>query len=177
MENILSRAVQAAEDAEVFFTSSEETNVHFETNRLKHLQTRQQTGVALRVIKDGRIGYATATGLGDAENLVATALETARFGTPARFELPATNSLPRVEIFDAGVEAVSNETMIRLGEELIAPVIKHTPDNLCSGYPPGRHGAHYQFAWRAGQLPEKLLQPGCGGKPYSRYGHALCRRK
>ncbi|MEE8318546.1 MAG: TldD/PmbA family protein [Dehalococcoidales bacterium] len=131
MENILARAIQAAEDAEVFFTSSEETSVHFETNRLKQLQTSQQTGVALRVIEDGRIGYATATGLGDAESLVATALETARFGTPVRFELPATDSLPGVEIFDAGVETVSNETMIKLGEELIAPVIKHTPDIIC----------------------------------------------
>lgn len=131
MEKILALASRAAEEAEVFFTSSEETSVHFETNRLKQLQTRQQTSVALRVIKEGRIGYATATGLGDAESLVATALETAQFGSPARFELPAADSLPEVEIFDAGVAAVSNETMIKLGEALIAPVIRHTPDVIC----------------------------------------------
>ncbi|MQY72234.1 MAG: TldD/PmbA family protein, partial [Dehalococcoidia bacterium] len=48
MEEILIQAKKVAGEAEVFSVSSEETQVHFETNRLKHLQTKQQTSVALR---------------------------------------------------------------------------------------------------------------------------------
>ena len=59
MEEILAQAQKAAEEAEVFLVSSEETPVQFETNRLKHIQSKQNTSVALRIIKEGRIGYAT----------------------------------------------------------------------------------------------------------------------
>ena len=65
MERILELALKAAEEAEVYEVSSEETQVHFEANRLKQLQTNQSTSVALRIIKDGKLGYATASGAFD----------------------------------------------------------------------------------------------------------------
>ena len=71
MEEILNRASKVADEAEVFMVSSEETPVEFETNRLKHIQTKQSTSIALRIIKDGRIGYATTTRADDIEGLVA----------------------------------------------------------------------------------------------------------
>ncbi len=131
MEEILVQAQKAAEQAEVFFISSEETQVHFEANRLKHLQTKQQTSVALRIIRQGRLGYAITTNPGEHQNLVDNAVETARFGTKARFELPAVNSYPQVDVFSAGVESVPVEKMVELGEELISAVTGHTPGIIC----------------------------------------------
>jgi PmbA protein len=128
VERILQKARQVAEAAEVFFVSAEETPVQFEANRLKHIQTKQSTSVALRIIKQGRLGYATATDINDYETLVANAVETAKFGTKARFELPPTTPYPQVDIFDADVEAVSVEKMAQLGEELIARIKEHTPE-------------------------------------------------
>ena len=130
MENILAQAKKVAEEAEVFMVSSEETPVHFEANRLKYIQSKQSTSVALRIIRQGRIGYATATDLSD-RNLVSMAVETARFGMPAKFELPPLTAYPQVEVFDPSVEAVSTEKMTGLGEELIAIVRNHTPDLMC----------------------------------------------
>ena len=46
MEEILSQAKKVAEQAEVFQVSSISTPVHFEANRLKQLQSKQQTSVA-----------------------------------------------------------------------------------------------------------------------------------
>ncbi|TMB66439.1 MAG: TldD/PmbA family protein, partial [Chloroflexi bacterium] len=62
----LSTVLQAAESAgaqqaEVFAVESEETPVRFEANRLKEINARQTSGVALRVIVDGRIGFASST--------------------------------------------------------------------------------------------------------------------
>ena len=131
MENILAQAAKVTEEAEVFQVSSEETSVQFEANRLKHLQTRQTTAVALRIIKQGRIGYAATTELGDSQKLLNNALETARFGMTARFQMPAPGSYPRVEVFDTDVEAVPIEAMIKLGEELVTRVTGHTPDIVC----------------------------------------------
>ena len=111
-----------ADEAEVFQVFSEETQVRFEANHLKQLQTRQQTSVALRLVKQGRIGYATTTDVGDGRELVSNAVETAQFGTIARFQLPGLTDYPQVEVFDAAVESVSIEEMIGLGEEMIATV-------------------------------------------------------
>jgi len=131
MEAILAQAVKVAEEAEVFSVTSEETQVKFEANRLKHLQTKQQTSAALRVIKQGKIGYATTTELSDSRDLVNNAVETARFGMPAKFQLPAPSPYPQVEVFDVDVESVSTEEMIKLGEGLIATVTGHTPGIIC----------------------------------------------
>ena len=54
MESILTRAKQVAEEAEVFMVSTEETPVQFEANRLKHIQSKQSSYIALRIIKKGR---------------------------------------------------------------------------------------------------------------------------
>jgi len=130
MENILAQAKKVAEGAEVFTVSLEETPVQFEANRLKHIQSKQGTSVALRIVKQGKIGYATATELGS-QNLVNMAVETAQFGMPAKFEFPSPASYPRVEVFDPDIESVSIEEMIRLGEELVTTVRAHTPDLVC----------------------------------------------
>jgi len=131
MEDILAQAKEVAEEAEVFMLSAEETPVQFEANRLKYIQSKQSRSVALRIIKDGRVGYASATGPADSHDLVSMAVETARFGMPARFEFPSMASYPQVEIFDSDVESVSIEKMIELGEELVAQVTHHTPDIVC----------------------------------------------
>ncbi len=130
MEEILAQAKKAAEEAEVFIVSSEETPIQFETNRLKHIQNKQSTSVALRIVRQGKIGYATATEL-DNQNLVNMAVETAQFGMTAKFELPSLTPYPQVEVFDPGVESVSTEVMAKLGEELITKIRGHTPELLC----------------------------------------------
>jgi PmbA protein len=131
MEQILALARRQAEAAEVFEISTEETQAHFEANRLKQLQTNQSTSLALRLIRKGRVGYAIATGSSNARALVAAALETAAFGTEAKFELPGTQEYPRVGVFDAKVSSVPTKDMIARGEAMIAAVTAHTPGILC----------------------------------------------
>ncbi len=134
MENILAQAKKAAEEADVFTISSEETQVQFESNRLKHIQSKQSNTVALRIIKQGRIGFALTTELRDGQSLVDNAVETAQFGMSAKFVLPILASYPRIEVFDPDVESVSIEKMVRLGEELITAVIDHTPGIICEAW-------------------------------------------
>ena len=131
MENILNQAKRVAEEAEVFMVSSGETPVKFEANRLKHIQSKRSNSVALRIVKQGRIGYATTTELGDSQKLVNNAVETAQFGMTAKFELPSLTSYPQIEAYDLDVESVSLEKMIELGDKLVATVKSHTPDILC----------------------------------------------
>ncbi len=131
MEKILTQAKQAAEEAEIFTVSSEEMPVQFEANRLKNIQSKQSGTVALRIIKQGKIGYAASTELDDSQSLVNNAVETAQFGMPAEFVFPSSNSYPQIEVLDPEIESVSIDKMVELGEELITAVREHTPDIVC----------------------------------------------
>jgi len=131
VENILAQALRVAEDAEVFTASIEETPVHFEANRLKHIQSKQSSSVALRIIRQGKIGYAVTTELGDTQKLVNDAVETAQFGMPSKFELPRLTSYPQIDVYDPDVESVPTEEMANLGKELIDTIKGHTPDIVC----------------------------------------------
>jgi len=131
LENILALAKKVAEEAEVFLVSSRETPVGFEANRLKRLETRETTSVSLRIVKDGRIGFASTTRLDDPQALVNMAVESAQFGAEARFTLPPAQGYPEIEVYDARVEGVAIEEMVGIGESLIAAVRSHTPELVC----------------------------------------------
>src|SRR5438132_13291037 len=88
-EAILHAAQRAgAQQAEVFAVQSGETPVRFEANRLKEINARQTSGVAPRVIVNGRIGFASSTKPGAVSELVEAALETAPFGPEAHLDFP-----------------------------------------------------------------------------------------
>jgi PmbA protein len=131
VEKILALAQKQSGAAEVFEIATEETEAHFEANRLKQLQTSQSTTTALRIIRKGRIGYATATGSANPRELVAGAVETAAFGSTARFELPGAQDYPKVGIFDSKVPSVPVKDMVHLGEAMIAAVTAHRSGILC----------------------------------------------
>ncbi len=131
LEDILSRAKKSSEQAEVFFCFMDDTPVIFEANRLKQLQTNKSMMVAIRLVRNGRIGFSTATNLDDVGSLVSRAVEVAQFGAVARFELPDRCSYPPVAMHDPAVESFEIERMADLGRSLIARVREHTPDLLC----------------------------------------------
>ena len=131
MERILNAARKVAETAEVFWVSSKHTPVSFEANRLKNLQTKESHGVALRIIKDGRVGFSSTTRTDDVEGLVRRATDVAPFGAEANFELPSSTQYPEVETYDQAVAETSVEAMVDLGQSLVDGVRSHSSEVLC----------------------------------------------
>jgi PmbA protein len=86
LNTLLQLTRQRSEAAEIYFVSSEDTPIEFENNRLKSLQTKALQGIALRVICNGRFGFASSTDLTRLEDLVDAAVQTAAIGSPAEFE-------------------------------------------------------------------------------------------
>jgi PmbA protein len=128
---VLSSAQKVAEQAEVFSVSSRATPIQFEANELKQVQTKESSSIALRIFREGRVGFATASGGGDVEALVDMAVETSQFGSAADFQFPSRQDYSEVRIFDPKVEEISMEKMVEIGKELIARIRGHTPDILC----------------------------------------------
>jgi len=130
-EQLLDLARRQAQEAEVYAVSYTETPVSFEANHLKSITTRESWGLALRVIKDGRIGFAAATGAADLQDLVNAAIETSAFGAPAHFHMPAQGVYPDVQVSDPAVEAVGLDALVQAGQSAIDGVTRRTEGVLC----------------------------------------------
>lgn len=130
LEKVLERAKAVAEEVEVFALTSTLTPVSFEANRLKRVETRQTSGIALRLIANGRIGFASTTRLDDLQSLVDDALAVAPYGAEATFTFPKLNDYPTVSIYDAAVIGLSAEEMAQSGQEMIDRLRGYNSDIL-----------------------------------------------
>ena len=128
---VLRSARKVAEQAEVFSASVRATTIQFEANELKQVQTRESSSSALRIFREGRVGFAIASGGSGWEALVDMAVETSKFGGPSNFQFPSSQDYSEVRIFDPKVEEVAMERMIEIGKKLIVKIKGHTPDILC----------------------------------------------
>jgi PmbA protein len=128
---VLRSARRKAEQAEVFSASARATTVQFEANELKQVQSRESSSIALRIFREGKIGFAIASGGGGWEALVDMAVETSQFGGPANFQFPFSHDYSKARVFDPEVEKIAMERIVEIGKELIARVKGHTPDILC----------------------------------------------
>jgi len=132
-ERVLTLARKQAEGAEVLFQESEESPVSFRANRLHSMETKFTTGVGLRIVKDGRIGFSCTTDLSKIRELVENAVESAKYGQKAAFAFPKKAEKVEVEILSSKVKAVKPETFIEAGEKTIAKLVKEVPEIQCEG--------------------------------------------
>jgi len=130
-EELLEAAGRRFDHAEVYRVESSSQPVSFEANRLKEVSRADVSGVALRAIKDGRVGFSSTTNPAKEEALVNRVADVVAFGPEARFSFPGTATLPDVEVFDPAVEAVSFDEMVQTGQTLIDRIREDWPDLVC----------------------------------------------
>lgn len=132
-EHILERALRQSQQAEVFESVSESVMVHFEANRLKQVERRQSRSIALRLVRHGRMGFASAGGEVDAAELVRMAVETSAFGAPASIVFPGVQPLRDVPAYDAATARLDAAALISLGESIIGRVCARERELRCEG--------------------------------------------
>ncbi len=130
-DDLLAKAKQRYGDAEIYRVSSESHPVSFENNRLKEVMRRDQAGVALRVISDGKIGFSSTTDPQREDELIDRVGTLSSFGSEAKFEFPEQAAIPQVETYDPAIEAITNEQLIEKGRRLMAAVLDAWPEALC----------------------------------------------
>ena len=128
LEELLAQAKKQADQAEVFQVTSRSTPISFEANRLKSVDARESSGVALRIIKDGRIGFSSTTDMADMDGLVARAVEMLPFGAKASMEFPLASEYASVPIFDQATADMQAEGMVEIGAKLINRMHADWPD-------------------------------------------------
>jgi PmbA protein len=130
-ESLLNAAATKFDQVEVYRIESESHPVSFESNKLKEIMRRDTSGVALRVIDDDRVGFTSTTNVAREGELVDLAATLVPFGAKAEFSFPAPTEYPTVDIVDAAVPQVSQQSMIDTGQGVIERLMDEWPDLLC----------------------------------------------
>ena len=127
LEKVIDLAKQKNIEAEVYYLASQDTPIEFANNRLKSLQTKAVEGIALRVIVDGKLGFASASDLTRLDELVEAAIATAAISDPVEFDFASNVQLISP---DSDYQLPSTEKLVNIGEKLIAQVHEYNSDIL-----------------------------------------------
>ena len=128
--DLLAHLIPQAEQVEVTQLSNETTIVEFEANRLKTSKVEETAGMAVRVIKDGRLGFTASSDLTALDKLANNALESAAYGDKIPLTFPGPQPGPDVNTFDTTIADLSVVRMVEIGREVIAYLRDIDPDVL-----------------------------------------------
>ena len=112
MEQLLQMAKSACDQAEIYSISYSDDTVFFENAKLNNIDSKVQSGVSLRIIKDGKLGFAYTRNLIDRNEFLRNALDSLEGGVGADYDFPLTQGPPMLDTFDPSIEKVSSSQMV-----------------------------------------------------------------
>jgi len=128
--DILSDLSRRASQAEVADVRIESTKIGFEANRLKSSQVEETAGLAVRVVKDGRLGFAASSDLAATDKLIANALESAAYGDRVPIVFPAPQPAPAVATYDPAIAEFPIPRLVEIGQQIVEMVLATEPEAL-----------------------------------------------
>ena len=126
--DILKRLKTQADQVEVVNVQSESTKIGFEANRLKSSQVEETRGVAVRVVKDGRLGFTASSDASATDKLVTNALESADYGDKIPLAFPAPQPAPQVTTFDQAIIDMPIPRLVEIGQEIVDIILQVEPE-------------------------------------------------
>ncbi len=116
------------EEAEVFESETDQLAIEFRQGKLFSQERRSGRGWGLRVIKDGKVGFAAGTNPDKLGEMVKAAIAASVHGNRAGFDLPKPAELKPVKIFENRVMLVTADKMVSWGKELIDALGSRVPE-------------------------------------------------
>jgi len=98
---------KGADLAEVYLKSSRSLSVEVRDQRTDALESSTDFGYSLRVIRDKRLGFSFATAQGDADSVIARAVEASRWTVQDEWlDLPGPSEQTSLDIFDEAIASM-----------------------------------------------------------------------
>lgn len=124
---LLKRAAEKTDAAELYMEHREGTSVTFNTGDLESVKSESVVGQALRVIVGGKLGFAATTGP-KGDGLLEAAMASAQHGDQAPFAFTATEDGTPVDVYDEQAVGLSEDTLIGWATEAMAAVKEAFPE-------------------------------------------------
>jgi len=124
---LLQQAARRAEAAELYVARRQGTTAVFDAGDLETVKSESVVGQALRLIADGKMGFAATTGT-KAEGLVEAALVSAQHGDPALFGFHAGGDEPAVGVYDKETAGIPDDQLLSWGTQAVKAIHAEFPD-------------------------------------------------
>jgi len=112
MERLMEMARKVSDGVEIYALEESGDSVSFENGTLKDIESHSQSGVSLRIIKEGQLGFAYTKNLINREEFLEDALESLKGKVEVQFDFPLTGHLPSLNTYDSSIESLSNRMMV-----------------------------------------------------------------
>jgi PmbA protein len=126
--SLLLELSKRADAAEVYEVRSRRLPVRFRAGALESVKSVETAGRAVRVLKDGRLGFSSTTDVTSASGVVDNALASAQYGDAVALQFPAAAQTKRVQCFDRQIAALDPDQLIALGEEMVDELQAYDPE-------------------------------------------------
>jgi len=133
IEQLLEKAKARTDAAEVFYTQSEATAAAWASDRLKIAEGKESSGVALRVMVDGKMGFFATTKMDDPDMIVDTAIELAPLGTEFAGEFPDSYDPADVDAYDEPTAQAGPDKIVETGNKMVADAKSGKSDAMYDG--------------------------------------------
>lgn len=155
---------RGAQQAEAFWEGGANLGVELENDRIANTGASQGMGFALRLVADGRVGFAYYTHQDHLDGAVAQALAQAKHAPAKGYSLPSApkpRSLPGR--WDDRIAALAVEDAIAVARDLLAGAAEGAPDATLAGGGVSLEAGHMALASSEGiAVHDRWTQMGCG---------------
>ncbi|GEM_PF-104638 len=127
LENVVNRGIK---EAEVFYLDNFHEEVVFENNTLKTVKKSQSSGAALRMVKDGRMGFVSSTNLADTDKLLDNAEAITKYSEPKEFGFAKKVNYNDVNVKNDKIWDIPDEKMIEDGYTAVEAIKKYDTEIL-----------------------------------------------
>jgi len=112
MERLLEMALKVSEQVEVYSIQETKNTVSFENSHLKNMAVSIQSGLSLRIVKDGKLGFAYTKNLIDRNGVLNGALSSLKGGAEAPGGFPGTQTVRSLDTYDDTINAITGDAIV-----------------------------------------------------------------
>lgn len=125
---LLEQLLTRSEQAEVVRLRGETTTVEFEANQFKTSKVEETSGVAVRIVRNGRLGFSASSDVYAMDRLLSNVLESAAFGDEVPVAFPAPQAAAAVAAFDPAIAELPVSRLVDLGRQVVDLLLSVEPE-------------------------------------------------
>ena len=110
MEALLEIARKVTDQVEIYSLDQSVDSISFENAKLKDIDSKLQSGISLRIVKDGKLGFAFTRNLIDGEAFLQSALDS--LSVEAGFSFPVTQAPVQLDTYSPAIETVTSTNIV-----------------------------------------------------------------
>lgn len=119
MKELLKKAQKDSDQAEVYYTRSNSGSMSIRDGKATEMSASIQSGYAIRLLKDGKIGSAYTKNLHNASELIENGRASLKGNVEASFSFPGQTELPDADMFDSKIETITYSDLHTRAAELL----------------------------------------------------------